>query len=125
MKKAPSIGSLSRTLFLPFTFLVIIISGTLFTSCEGTEFEIYSSIYGNVTDYETGMCLENVSVTLSPTNKTLRTEYEGTFVFEDLEPGQYTITVQKSGYQPNRKTVYAISGETSRVDITMIKISEY
>ncbi|MBP3354341.1 MAG: carboxypeptidase regulatory-like domain-containing protein [Bacteroidales bacterium] len=117
-------SSISRTLFLPITFLGIIISSTLFTSCGEEDYDIYSSIYGVVTDYETGETLSNVSVILSPSSKTARTGTDGTFLFEELESQQYTITVQKSGYQPNRKTVTAISGETSRVDISMTKIPE-
>lgn len=124
MKKCFKMSSISRTLFLPITFLGIIISSTLFTSCGEEDYDIYSSIYGVVTDYETGETLSNVSVILSPSSKTARTGTDGTFLFEELESQQYTITVQKSGYQPNRKTVTAISGETSRVDISMTKIPE-
>lgn len=112
MKKTSKIGSISRALLFPIIIFIASTTALFTTSCSGTDFEIYCSIYGSITDYETGERLENVSVVLSPTNKTFRTENRGTFVFEDLKPGKHTITVQKSGYKPNRKTVTAIRAES-------------
>ena len=124
MKTTSKIGSVSRALLFPIIIFIASTTALFTTSCSGTDFEIYCSIYGSITDYETGERLENVSVVLSPTNKTFRTENGGTFIFEDLEAREYTITVQKSGYKPNRKTVTAISGETTNIDIPMTKIPE-
>jgi hypothetical protein len=46
---------------------------------------------------------------------------DGRFEFKDLEAVQYTITVQKTGYQTNRKTVTAVAGESVKADIPLIK----
>lgn len=89
------------------------------TGCDSTDYEIFAKIQGTVTDYQTGAPLENASVTLSPSGVTKQTDANGFYRFEELDAQQYTITVQKSDYQPNRKTITAMSGETMQVDIQL------
>ena len=91
-------------------------------SCAGDDYVLYSTIQGTISDYETGALLENASVTLTPSGLTRQTDDSGQYRFKELDIQQYTITVQKSGYQPNRKTVTAISGETLQVDIQLSSI---
>lgn len=109
---------LLKTLFLAFL--------TVFTfSCSSeNEYEIFSTINGTVTDYETGAPLANTSILLSPGEITKITDSNGNFTFENLEAKQYNLTVQKSGYQPNRKIVTAVSGETITIQIPMTKIPQ-
>lgn len=73
-------------------------------------------------DAETGNPLSNASVTLMPSNRTMQTGEDGTFTFEQLDPGQYTISVQKEGYYVDRKSITAISGETIQTDILLHEI---
>lgn len=90
------------------------------TSCSNSDdYEIFAKIQGKVTDYQTGAPLVNASVTLSPSGLSKQTDANGIYRFEELDAQQYTITVQKSGYQPNRKTITAISGETQQVDVQL------
>ena len=44
---------------------------------------------------------------------------EGGFEFIDLDSGQYTLSIQKSGYQANRKIVDVITGETVNTAISL------
>ena len=88
------------------------------------DYEIFAKIHGTVTDYQTGEPLENASVTLSPSGLSKQTSADGTYQFDELDALQYTITVQKTGYQPNRKTVTAISGEALQVDVQLTVISQ-
>lgn len=92
------------------------------SGCGSTDYEIFARIEGTVTDYQTGIPLENVSITLSPSGISTQTDTDGFYQFSDLDVQQYTLTVQKSGYQPNRKTVAAVSGETLRVNIQLMSI---
>ncbi|MCH5174733.1 MAG: carboxypeptidase regulatory-like domain-containing protein [Prevotellaceae bacterium] len=90
------------------------------TSCSSTnDYEIFAKIQGHVTDYQTGEPLQNASVTLSPLGLSKQTDSNGFYQFEGLDAQQYTVTVQKLDYQPNRKTVTAISGEIQQVDIQL------
>ena len=66
--------------------------------------------------------LENVSVVLSPSGVTKQTGADGAYCFENLDVQQYTLTAQKKGYQTNRKSVMAVSGERMEVNIQLHQI---
>ena len=106
------------------TLLFLALAASCLCSCSNTEYEIYSSVYGIVVDYETGEPIHNALVVLSPTNITKHTGADGAYRFDDLDAQQYTITFQKAGYQANRKLVNAISGEELEVNIFLKKIQQ-
>lgn len=90
------------------------------TGCDdNVSYDFFSTIHGAVYDAGTGAPLSNASVTLMPSSRTLQTGKDGTFVFEELDPGQYTISAQKEGYLADRKSVTAISSETVQTDILL------
>lgn len=91
----------------------------LLLSCSKEEYESFGDLYGTVTDSKTGDLLPNVTVILSPGGITKVTGTDGLFEFKDLEPQQYTITVQKTGYDTNRKNVTVVVGERIEANITM------
>lgn len=96
-----------------------------FTGCSGSEdYEIFATIQGTVTDYNSGLPLENASVILSPSGISQKTDKNGYYKFSELDAQQYTVTVQKSGYQPNRKTITAISGNVQQADIQLTAIPQ-
>ncbi len=103
-----------------------LMSGVITSGCSNSndDYVAFATLNGSVTDYVTGVPLENASVVLSPSNQTKQTGADGVFVFDGLEAKQYTITVQKAGYQPNRKVVTAISGESVDVKIQLTQIPE-
>lgn len=108
---------------LSIFFIVFFAFSTLSCSSE-KDYEFFSTINGTVTDYEAGTPLSNASILLSPGGITKMTDEHGCFCFEELEPQQYNLVIQKAGYQPNRRNVTAISGETVSVQITMNKIPQ-
>lgn len=91
----------------------------LLLSCSKEEYDSFGTLYGVVTDVKTGEPLSNVTVTLSPGGSTKLTESNGQFEFTSLTPQHYTITVQKSGYQTNRKDVTVVVGEKVQINVTM------
>lgn len=90
-------------------------------SCTEYNYDIYATITGKVLDADTMQPVENVNVYLTPTSNNYMTLSDGCFEFAELDAAQYTITVQKSGYSTNRKSVNAIAVETTDVTITMEK----
>lgn len=90
---------------------------------DSDDYEIYATLCGTVSDYSTGQPVENAVVVLAPSNRTATTAADGRFLFENLDAQQYTLTVQKTGYQPDRKTVAAVSGERVEVNIPIRKIN--
>ena len=102
-----------------------ILSAILFYSCgDGvSSIDIYGSISGQVTDYSTGEPLVNAQVTLLPGAKTTQTGTDGSFSFSNMDEGQYVVSVQKGGYQSNRKNVTVVSGETVSIVVPLTAIS--
>jgi hypothetical protein len=101
-------------LLLSYLFMYVALQ-----SCSKSEYNLFATLYGVVTDHATGEPIANASVVLSPGGKTQTTGSDGTFLFDDLDPQQYTVTVQKTGYQTNRKTVTAVSGGQVEVNIPL------
>lgn len=93
----------------------------MYSSCTKDSVDLYASIYGVITDNETGEPIANASVVLSPGGKTKTTGTDGIYEFLDLDAAQYTITVQKTGYQTNRKTVTAVAAEKTEANIPLTK----
>lgn len=99
--------------------LLCLMALPFFLSCSKEENDSFGSLYGVVSDVKTGNPLDNVTVTLSPGGTSKLTGSDGLFEFTELTPQQYTITVQKAGYQTNRKTLSAVVGEKTQANITM------
>ncbi len=101
---------------------LILFITSIYVSCSPIEYDIFGTLSGQVIEVSSGEPLSNVSVLLSPGGKNTYTGSDGRFEFQELDPQQYTIMVQKEGYQTNRKTVTLVVGETNTVMITMEKI---
>lgn len=99
---------------------LLVLWGTV--SCTKNEYDLFSTITGTVTDAETGEPVPAAVVTLSPGGKTSTTGSDGVYEFTDLDIRQYTIMVQKEGYQTNRKITTTVAGEEVRADITLTKV---
>lgn len=98
---------------------------TCFAGCSSSdEYEIFATVHGTITDYNSGLPLENANIVLSPSGLSQKTDKNGYYKFDQLDAQQYTVTVQKSGYQPNRKTITAISGNTQQADIQLTIIPQ-
>lgn len=102
-------------------YLAIISSTLLFTGCEQRIIDTSIAIFGTVVDADTSAPLQGALLTLMPSSKNRYTGSLGTYEFEDLEPRQYTITVQMSGYRTDRKTVNLVSGEREEVTFALRK----
>lgn len=105
---------------IAFTLLALLYVA-LCSSCAKDEQSIYATLYGVVTDSDNAEPISGASVVLSPGGKTKTTGADGTFEFADLDAAQYTITVQKTGYQTNRKTVTAVAAEKTEANIPLTK----
>lgn len=100
---------------------IIVAMAALFAACSPVEYDSFSTLTGTVVDADDQSPISGASVSLSPTGKSAYTDGDGYFQFEELEARSYTIQVQKTGYQANRKTVAAHAGVTESVIIPMKK----
>ena len=106
------------------TILSVVTAATISSCSNSNDYEIFGSIHGCVTDHTDGKPLENASILLTPSGVTKLTDATGFFKFENLDAQQYTLTVQKQGYQPNRKTITAVAGEDFQIDVQLIPIPQ-
>ena len=88
------------------------------------DYDFFSTVQGVVSDYHTGEPVPGATIMIMPGSQTAMTDQDGRFEFADLDPKQYTLTVQKDGYQTNRKIVDAVSGETVQAVITLNRVPE-
>ncbi|MDE5574441.1 MAG: SUMF1/EgtB/PvdO family nonheme iron enzyme [Bacteroidales bacterium] len=101
----------------------LVLTAGVFTGCEKPEKEsekAKSTIKGVVTDKETGSPLSGVIITLQPTGKQVQTAEDGTYIFENLKVGSYTLQAQKDGYDDYENAEIKLGVEQTLVlDIEM------
>ena len=103
-------------LFSGLSFLCIC---GLFCSCAKDEVETMGTIYGIVNDADNGEPIQDAHVSLSPYGKTINTGSDGSYEFPEMEPGQYTIQIAKSGYKTNTKRISVVAGEKASGDMVL------
>lgn len=91
----------------------------LFHGCAKDEVETMGTIYGIVNDSDNGEPVADAHVALSPYGKTINTGSDGSYEFPELEPGQYTIQISKSGYKTNTKRISVVAGEKASGDMIL------
>ena len=77
------------------------------------------SITGVVSDAATGQPLPYARLTLIPGGKTVTTDRNGLYVFNDLASGTYSVQAVKNGYSAGVVQASVISGTTVRADISL------
>jgi tetrathionate reductase subunit B len=81
-------------------------------------------VAGAVYDPEEDECLEGATVTLTGANKkkfTAQTDNFGDFWFERMEPGTYSLLVEKSGYLPRKVEAIDASKDVNVGDLELYK----
>lgn len=104
-----------RSLSLLFSVLCMM-SMLLLAGCAKDEVALTGNIYGRITDAHTGEPVRAATVTLMPGGISTTTGGEGYFEFNELEPGQYTLQISKSGYQTDAKQITIVAGQTASGD---------
>ena len=100
-------------------FIGALILAFAVSSCSKRNFDTHTSLWGIVSDAVTNDPISGANVTMSPGGRSQVTGSDGRFEFKDLEPQQYTITVQRIGYQTNRRTITAVVGEKTEANIQL------
>ncbi|PWT87102.1 MAG: TonB-dependent receptor, partial [Proteobacteria bacterium] len=84
---------------------------------------VNSTVLGSVTD-STGAVVVNAKVTLTEANtnvsQTRQSNESGNFVFSDVPPGNYFVTVEMTGFKKEqRRNISLLVNTTQRVDIQL------
>lgn len=98
-----------------------LLSFSISCSDDLEDYNVLGTISGTVVDLDTSDPIQQATVTLSPGGVNTYTGHDGVFEFHDLDARQYTVTVQKSGYVTNRKTVTTIAGGVVDINLTLKK----
>lgn len=99
--------------------LMIIAFVVMWQGC--TKPEETGTIYGTVTDFATGEPLKNVNVKLRPSGETTLTGSDGTYMFQDLKKGDYSLSLSKAGYKDlvDDYLIQLAAGKSVRRDVQM------
>lgn len=98
--------------------LTILVAVVVFQKAEGQE------VKGRVIDSDTRETLIGANVVLSdgPVSLGVATSENGSFVFRDLQPGQYVLAVSYVGYRGQERAVYVLAGRTEEITIELVPI---
>lgn len=101
--------------------VVTIVLGAFIYGCTEKEEDLKGTIYGTVTDFATGEPIGNANVKLRPSGETTLTGNDGTFQFNNIEDGKYSLSLSKNGYVDldDDYVINIKSGEKIRRDIQL------
>ena len=88
-------------------------------SCAKDIVELTGDITGTVKDYSSGNSISGCQITLSPGGVSYTTSNDGSFNFNSLEPGPYTLIFNRAGYEEYSHKISVITGETANCDILL------
>lgn len=80
------------------------------------------SIAGSVADRTTGEPVATVNVLIEPGGSSTVTGSDGTFSFQNLEAGKYTLTITKDGYKQNGGSVSVRVGDPTPAHLLIERI---
>lgn len=83
------------------------------------------SIHGIVYDKNVGDPIAVVQVQLSPGGNSTVTGSDGSFSFNNIEAGKYTVTVTKRGYNDGSNTVTVVPDQEAECNLLMERIPAY
>ena len=78
------------------------------------------SVFGNVTDANTGETLVGVQVQLEGTDKKVYTDFDGNFSFEDVTPGEYNISADYISYEHKKVEKQIIDIFSAEVKLKLV-----
>ncbi len=112
-------------------FCAAVALALLFTAANLLAFSVKSSILGTVTD-ATGAVVSGATVTVTNTgtnsSRQVTTNAQGDYLVAELDPGQYSVTVEAAGFKQFKRTLFDLQvDQRLRVDAAMTvgEVSEH
>lgn len=105
---------------ISITFIIFVFT-ILWQGC--TKPEETGTIYGTITDFDTGEPVKNANVKLRPSGETTLTGSDGTYIFQDLKNGDYSLSLSKAEYEDlnDDYVIQLTAGKKVRRDVQMKK----
>lgn len=102
------------------TLMILFATAILWQGCG--KLGKNGSIYGTVTDSSTGEPVKIAGVELLPIGLKTVTGSDGTFIFPNVEYGEYELYVTKTGYESTKKSGIQLKGSSARYDVQIAKL---
>lgn len=96
----------------------------LLTSCAQDIIDLTGSVSGVVYDKSTQKPVEGCIVGIQPTSNEIMTTSSGTYVFNEIEAGNYNLTFDKDGYEKQSKNVEIVPNQMQNLNIFLNPIEE-
>lgn len=92
-------------------------------SCDipGVDYATFGNIAGVVRDGLTNQLLAGAKVSLTPSGASQVTGTDGSFLFDNLDIQEYTLSFTASGYEPYSQKVSVKPGQSTSVQIVMFE----
>lgn len=119
-------SKMKRISYLIISFVILLtISACSSSESNPVDPGVQSStgtISGTVTESGTGAAVAAATVTLQGSGASVATNASGEFSFPNLDPGSYSITCNKDGYQSSTTTVTVTAGNNAGADMELTRI---
>lgn len=105
-------------------FLIYLFVTLSMLSCDNPVIiDTFGSISGTVHDAKTISPLPGVKVAITPLGYSQVTGNDGSFLFDNLDIQEYTITFEKDGYQPQQQKISLKPGIASPVQVSLTPLA--
>ena len=99
--------------------MIILLSVFFFIATSNAIAQNTGTITGTIIDGSNNETLVGASILIEGTYRGTATNMEGSFIFRNIQPGQYTLVVTYIGYDRVQKGVVVEAGEETNVEIVM------
>ena len=97
----------------------------MISSCAKDIVDTTGSISCCVKDYADNHLIENCEVSIISLGKSATTSSDGSALFSDLEPGTYTLSFSKVGYEEQTKSVTVTASQVSNIAVMLKSLSPF
>lgn len=102
-----------KNLLPAFVVSVLLLFAVVQTTQAVSEYVNETDLTGFVYDATNEEPLADATLTISETGQTTNSDADGWFEFSELEPGTYTIEVDREGFEEHSETVEVAEGGAS------------
>ena len=107
---------MNKLYLIGYSLVVVLL---LAVSCAKEAEILTGSIYGEVTDSQTGEPIQGVQISLTPGGVTTTTGSDGAYEFQNLDVAQYQLQAKKTDYIAETKRVTVVVGKTVNCDMVL------
>ena len=107
---------MNRFYLLGYSLVAVLL---LAVSCAKEAEILTGSIYGKVTDSQTGEPIQGAQISLTPGGVTTTTGSDGAYEFQNLDVAQYQLQAKKSDYIVETKRVTVVVGKSVSCDMVL------